>query len=123
MKLPLILALCLVLVGLPASAQRDTGEKSLPTISAEGCVILGSVFAGSAERRDAKQTLKQELALMYEQTKGADDPASKALIPFYKQKIQEIWQSKKAPQAIGDEFINQCFEAHGDINALKGKNI
>lgn len=89
-------------------------------VDANGCMTLGGIFYGVVTEKQAGKTLKAELSEMRDSLKGTE---LETLIPFFEAKIKEAHQTKKDAQAFGQEFINQCFEAKGDLSKLIGKKV
>lgn len=90
------------------------------SVDANGCMLLGGIFYGVVTEKQAGKTLKDELNEMRQALKGSDQ---EELIPFFEGKIKEAHQTKKSAQAFGQEFIDQCFEAKGDLSKLTGKKV
>lgn len=87
------------------------------SVSAEGCMAIGQALYGEAVEKSQGKTLKEAVKEVQESL--ANTPNA-VLIPYLNQKLVELYQSKKT---IGQEFINQCFEAHGDLSKITGKKI
>lgn len=93
---------------------------SAQSVSAEGCMTLGGIFYGVVQEKLEGKPLKAQLTEMRDALKGTEN---EAMIPFFEAKIVEAYQTKKSAQVFGQEFVNQCFDAHGDLSKLTGKKV
>lgn len=93
---------------------------SAQTVDANACLELGNIIYTLAMEKAEGKPLKAQLAEMHE---ALDNTPNAPLIPFFEGKIKEVYQSKKAPEVLGQEFINSCFAVHGDLSKLIGKKV
>lgn len=93
---------------------------SAQSVDASGCMDIGQIIFGIASEKVVGKPLKVQISEMHQ---ALDNTENAELIPFFEQKIVEVYQSKKTAQEQGQDFINQCFTAHGDLSKLTGKKV